>query len=51
MLSSSGIHVHFPLHIATIEGKDIMREQLITKIWGYEFVGDDCIVNSHISKL
>ncbi|MGH1047497.1 helix-turn-helix domain-containing protein (plasmid) [Bacillus mycoides] len=25
--------------------------QLITKIWSYEFVGDDCIVNIHISKL
>lgn len=51
MLSSSGIHVHCPLHIATIEGKDITKEQLITKIWGYEFIGDDCKVNSHVGKL
>jgi two-component system, OmpR family, response regulator len=29
----------------------ITREQLITKIWGYEFVGDDRTVNSHIRNL
>ncbi|WP_200416470.1 response regulator transcription factor [Virgibacillus salexigens] len=29
----------------------ITREQLITKIWGYEFAGDDRTVNSHIRNL
>jgi two-component system, OmpR family, response regulator len=29
----------------------ITREQLITKIWGYEFTGDDRTVNSHIRNL
>lgn len=29
----------------------ITREQLITKIWGYEFVGDDRTVNTHIRNL
>ncbi|PFJ71276.1 DNA-binding response regulator, partial [Bacillus cereus] len=30
------------------QGIVISREQLITKIWGYEFAGDDRTVNSHI---
>lgn len=71
-LTSSGIHVHFPSHTATVDGEDIslthtefeiltylmqnqgiviMREQIITKIWGYEFAGDDRTVNSHIRNL
>ncbi|RAS91768.1 DNA-binding response regulator [Priestia endophytica] len=29
----------------------ITREQLITKIWGYEFDGDDRTLNSHIRNL
>lgn len=29
----------------------ITREQLIVKIWGYEFAGDDRTVNSHIRNL
>jgi len=29
----------------------ITREQIITKIWGYEFAGDDRTVNSHIRNL
>lgn len=29
----------------------ITREQLIIKIWGYEFVGDDRTINSHIRNL
>ncbi|GGE61945.1 response regulator transcription factor [Priestia taiwanensis] len=29
----------------------ITREQLITKIWGYEFVGDERTINSHIRNL
>ncbi|WP_188455498.1 response regulator transcription factor [Virgibacillus oceani] len=29
----------------------ITREQLITKIWGYEFAGDDRTINSHIRNL
>lgn len=33
------------------QGIVITREQLITKIWGYEFVGDDRTVNSHIRNL
>ncbi len=30
------------------QGIVITREQLITKIWGYEFAGDDRTINSHI---
>lgn len=33
------------------EGIVLTREQLITKIWGYEFAGDDRTVNSHIRNL
>ncbi|MBP2242620.1 DNA-binding response OmpR family regulator [Cytobacillus eiseniae] len=33
------------------QGIIITREQLITKIWGYEFTGDDRTVNSHIRNL
>lgn len=33
------------------QGIIITREQLITKIWGYEFAGDDRTVNSHIRNL
>ncbi|MFM2566311.1 response regulator transcription factor [Bacillus sp. GX] len=71
-LTSSGIHVHFPSRIVTVDGEAICmthtefeiltylmqnqgivitREQLITKILGYEFVGDDRTVNSHIRNL
>ncbi|SFL94887.1 response regulator transcription factor [Salibacterium qingdaonense] len=33
------------------QGIIITREQLITKIWGYEFDGDDRTINSHIRNL
>ncbi|EOO27516.1 two-component system response regulator [Bacillus cereus VD133] len=33
------------------QGIVISREQLITKIWGYEFAGDDRTVKSHIRNL
>ncbi|MFD1363353.1 response regulator transcription factor [Lentibacillus salinarum] len=33
------------------QGIIITREQLITKIWGYEFAGDDRTINSHIRNL
>lgn len=32
-------------------GKVITREQLIIKIWGYEYVGDDRTINTHIRNL
>ncbi|AZS15287.1 response regulator transcription factor [Paenibacillus lutimineralis] len=71
-LSSSGIYIHFPSRMVTVDGENcslthtefeilaylmknkgiiITREQLITKIWGYDFVGDDRTVNSHIRNL
>ncbi|HDR4422768.1 TPA: response regulator transcription factor [Bacillus cereus] len=33
------------------QGIVISREQLINKIWGYEFVGDERTINSHIRNL
>ncbi|GAB0169861.1 response regulator transcription factor [Lysinibacillus sp. CTST325] len=72
ILTSNGIHVHFPSRTVTVDGGTInlthtefeiltylmqnrgiiiTREQLIIKIWGYEFAGDDRTVNSHIRNL
>ncbi|MCG7409487.1 response regulator transcription factor [Paenibacillus sp. ACRRX] len=46
-------HTEFEILIYLMENKGIIinREQLITKIWGYDFVGDDRTVNSHIRNL
>lgn len=33
------------------KGSIFTREYLITKIWGYDFVGDDSTLNSHIRNL
>ncbi len=33
------------------QGVVITREQLITKIWGYAYVGDDRTINTHIRNL
>ncbi|XID94917.1 response regulator transcription factor [Paenibacillaceae bacterium WGS1546] len=33
------------------KGNIITREQLITKIWGYDFAGDDRTLSSHIRNL
>jgi two-component system, OmpR family, response regulator len=33
------------------QGIVISREQLISKIWGYEFYGDDRTINTHIRNL
>ena len=38
-------------YLMTNKGLMITREQLITKIWGYDFVGDDRTINSHIRNL
>ncbi len=46
-------HTEFEIltYLMKNQGIVITREQLITKIWGYEFVGDDRTVNSHIRNL
>lgn len=46
-------HTEFEIltYLMQNEGIIITREQLITKIWGYEFAGDDRTVNSHIRNL
>ncbi|OLR27694.1 response regulator transcription factor [Bacillus cereus] len=46
-------HTEFEIltYLMQNQGIVITREQLITKIWGYEFVGDDRTVNSHIRNL
>lgn len=46
-------HTEFEIvtYLMQNQGIVISREQLITKIWGYEFAGDDRTVNSHIRNL
>jgi DNA-binding response OmpR family regulator len=46
-------HTEFEILSCLMQNKGtiITREQLITKIWGYDFVGDDRTVNSHIRNL
>ncbi|TCJ77208.1 UNVERIFIED_ORG: transcriptional regulator [Bacillus cereus] len=46
-------HTEFEIltYLMQNQGIVITREQLITKILGYEFVGDDRTVNSHIRNL
>jgi two-component system, OmpR family, response regulator len=46
-------HTEFEILTYLMNNRNIVvtREQLITKVWGYEFVGDDRTVNSHIRNL
>jgi DNA-binding response OmpR family regulator len=46
-------HTEFEIlaYLMKNKGMIITREQLITKIWCYDFVGDDRTVNSHIRNL
>jgi len=46
-------HTEFEILSYLIENKGIVvsREQLITSIWGYDFVGDDRTINTHIRNL
>lgn len=46
-------HTEFELLAYLMKNKGIIitREQLINKIWGYDFVGDDRTINSHIRNL
>ncbi|MED1785038.1 response regulator transcription factor [Brevibacillus fortis] len=46
-------HTEFEMlaYLMRNKGLIITREQLITKIWGYDFAGDDRTVNSHIRNL
>ncbi|WP_242280902.1 response regulator transcription factor [Bacillus cereus group sp. BfR-BA-01347] len=46
-------HTEFKIltYLMQNQGIVITREQLITKIWGYEFTGDNRTINSHIRNL
>ncbi|MEQ2525799.1 response regulator transcription factor [Robertmurraya yapensis] len=46
-------HTEFEIltYLMQNQGIIITREQLINKIWGYEFAGDDRTINSHIRNL
>ncbi|KPD05550.1 PhoB family transcriptional regulator [Aneurinibacillus migulanus] len=46
-------HTEFEILTYLMKNKGIIitREQLITKIWGYDFAGDDRTINSHIRNL
>nr|WP_282432621.1 response regulator transcription factor [Desulfitobacterium hafniense] len=46
-------HTEFEIlaYLMQNKGLVITREQLITKLWGYDFYGDEKTVNSHIRNL
>ena len=46
-------HTEFEILSYLMQNKGIVitREQLITKIWGYDFYGDEKTINSHIRNL
>ncbi|REE57565.1 transcriptional regulator [Paenibacillus taihuensis] len=46
-------HTEFELLACLLRNKGIIltRDQLITKIWGYDFDGDDRTLSSHIRNL
>jgi DNA-binding response OmpR family regulator len=37
--------------LATNQGRSFSREELLNKVWGYEFLGYEHTVNSHINRL
>ena len=39
------------LHLASHPGVTFTREELLSKVWGYEFSGYEHTVNSHINRL
>ncbi|MEG0383419.1 MAG: response regulator transcription factor [Solibacillus sp.] len=46
-------HTEYEILLYLLENKGIVltREQLITKVWGYEHLGDDRTINSHMRNL
>ncbi len=46
-------HTEFEIlsYLMQNEGVVITREQLITKVWGYEYDGDDRTINTHMRNL
>ena len=46
-------HTEFEILAYLMQNKGLVmtREQLITKLWGYDFYGDEKTVNSHIRNL
>jgi two-component system, OmpR family, response regulator len=46
-------HTEFEILSCLMQNKGIVitREQLIAKIWGYDFLGDEKTINSHIRNL
>lgn len=52
-VSCSLTHTEFEIlsYLMKHKGIIITREQLITRIWGYDFAGDERTVNSHIRNL
>lgn len=39
------------LYLIRNKGRIVSREQLLNQIWGYEFEGNDRVVDSHVKKL
>lgn len=46
-------HTEFEILLCLMQNQNqvISREQLISKVWGYDYIGDEKTVNSHIRNL
>lgn len=38
-------------YLAENEGRALSREMILTEVWGYDYVGEDRVVDNHIKKI
>ena len=51
LISLTPIEFDLLLALARRQGKVLSREQLIEQVWGYDYFGDDRVVDVHIGRL
>ena len=39
------------MYLIDNENTVVTREQIITSVWGYSFIGNDRVIDNHIKKL
>jgi DNA-binding response OmpR family regulator len=39
------------VYLAENDGRVLTREQILNMIWGYDYYGDDRVVDTHIKKI
>ncbi|MBN2221118.1 MAG: winged helix-turn-helix domain-containing protein, partial [Vallitaleaceae bacterium] len=39
------------VYLAENDGRVLSREQILNTIWGYDYYGDDRVVDTHIKKI